>query len=62
MNYLKRKVGEHTKFSEEWSISGADITFKVSNPFKSNTSTFKLGELFQDKSMDGKDVKVRLYK
>ncbi|KAF6020279.1 FABP5 [Bugula neritina] len=58
VNVLLRKVGSKTTANEEWIIEGDDITIKITSTFKNKTLKFKLGQEFDEETLDGRKVKV----
>ncbi|XP_076437744.1 fatty acid-binding protein homolog 6-like [Babylonia areolata] len=64
-NYMKavgvglvlRKVGNSLTNYEEWKEEGGQWTLHITSTFKSKLLTFKLGEEFDEETMDGRSVK-----
>ncbi|KAL8607750.1 hypothetical protein ACOMHN_039423 [Nucella lapillus] len=64
-NYMKavgvglvlRKVGNSITSYEEWKVEGDQWTLHITSTFKSKELKFKLGEEFDEETMDGRKVK-----
>lgn len=64
-NYMKavgvglvlRKVGNSITSYEEWKVEGEQWTLHITSTFKSKLLTFKMGEEFEEETMDGRKVK-----
>eukprot|EP00745_Piridium_sociabile_P031973 TRINITY_DN53375_c0_g1_i1.p2 TRINITY_DN53375_c0_g1~~TRINITY_DN53375_c0_g1_i1.p2 ORF type:complete len:144 (-),score=49.92 TRINITY_DN53375_c0_g1_i1:302-733(-) len=64
-NYMKacgvgmvlRKVGGNVTNYEEWKEKEGQWTLNITSTFKSKLLTFKMGEQFEEDTMDGRKVK-----
>jgi len=59
VNFVTRKVGNSIKNYEEWSIAGDEWNMAILSTFKDRHRKFKIGQEFDDETLDGRQVKVR---
>ena len=60
VNFVLRKVGNSITSYEELSKDGDDWQLKITSTFKNALLKFKLGEEFDETTMDGRQCKVKL--
>nr|KAG5691357.1 hypothetical protein BaRGS_033406 [Batillaria attramentaria] len=58
VNFVLRKVGNSITSYEQWSKNGDEWSLHITSTFKSKLLKFKLGEEFDEETMDGRKVKV----
>jgi hypothetical protein len=61
VNFALRQVGKRVSSYEEIKEVDGEWTLDITSTFKNAHLKFKLGEEFDEKTMDGRDVKVCNY-
>lgn len=58
VNFALRKVASSIKNKEEWSVEGDDWSVAILSTFKEKRLKFKIGQEFDDETLDGRKVKT----